>query len=647
MPEWGPLGSDVYRRTYSRRKPDGTSETWADTIARVVAGNLTLVPNEHHLPDEAERLPELLSNFAMVPGGRHLWVTGVPGRHYLSNCHRAGWGDDLATHFCFTFDALMQGGGVGGNASGSYLAALPTPAGPVELRVTADECHPDHEEFAHRLSPPSSAGAVSVPDSRQGWTAALKLVLDTAQAGGGRVDLDVSDVRPRGSTIHGFGGTASGPGPLVEMLHAVAEVLNANVGRPLTSMAAMDILHAIASCVVAGNVRRSARMTIKHWADEDILDFIRCKEDTSEHWSTNISVEVDDAFFEALDAGDPQACVVFDAVIDGMLTNGEPGFFNSSTASVGERGAVRCTNPCGELALEEFAPCVIGSLNLAVLGTDLGAAAEAARLMARFLVRATHGDIENPRQREVVDRNRRIGVGLFGFQEWAAAHGVRYSDIHTSKALAAKLAVIADHARTAASAYAAELDIPAPIKVTSIQPTGSTAQLSGHTQGIHPVYARYFRRRVRYAEGDPLVAEHAARGRHVEPCRYTANTSVVSMICRDRILDDFDEDLIEQADEIDADTMMATQAFVQRHFADNAVSFSVNVPEGMDRNELRAALLRWLPELKGTTVMVDGSRPQAPFERIDRETYDLLEAGGTAVVSQAMDECASGACPVR
>ena len=647
MPEWGPLGSDVYRRTYSRRKPDGTSETWADTVARVVAGNLALVPDEHHLPDEAERLTELLSTFAMVPGGRHLWVTGVPGRHYLSNCHRAGWGDDLATHFVFLFDELMKGGGVGGNYSDSYLAALPTPAGPVELRVTADERHPDHAEFAHRLSPPSSAGAVAVPDSRHGWTAALKLVLDTAQAGGGRVDLDVSDVRPRGSTIHGFGGTASGPGPLVEMLHAVAEVLNANVGRPLTSMAAMDICHAIASCVVAGNVRRSARMSIKHWADEDILDFIRCKEDTSEHWSTNISVEVDDAFFEALDAGDPQACVVFDAVIDGMLTNGEPGFFNSSTASVGERGDVRCTNPCGELALEEFEPCVIGSLNLAVLGTDLGAAAEAARLMARFLVRATHGDIENPRQREVVDRNRRIGVGLFGFQEWAAAHGVRYSDIHTSKALAAKLAVIADHARTAASAYAAELDIPAPIKVTSIQPTGSTAQLSGHTQGIHPVYARYFRRRVRYAEGDPLVAEHAARGRHVEPCRYTANTSVVSMICRDRILDDFDEDLIEQADEIDADTMMATQAFVQRHFADNAVSFSVNVPEGMDRNELRAALLRWLPELKGTTVMVDGSRPQAPFERIDRETYDLLEAGGTAVVSQAMDECASGACPVR
>ena len=75
MPNFGPLGSDVYRRTYSRRKPNGTPETWDDTVARVVTGNLALVPDEHHLTDEAERLTDLLSNFEMVPGGRHLWVT--------------------------------------------------------------------------------------------------------------------------------------------------------------------------------------------------------------------------------------------------------------------------------------------------------------------------------------------------------------------------------------------------------------------------------------------------------------------------------------------------------------------------------------------------------------------------------------------
>ena len=168
--------------------------------------------------------------------------------------------------------------------------------------------------------------------------------------------------------------------------------------------------------------------------------------------------------------------------------------------------------------------------------------------------------------------------------------------------------------------------------------------MSGHTAGIHPIYARHFIRRIRYADNDPLLADHIAKGRHVEPCAYTDNTSVVSIPTRDRMLDDYDEDLIEQVDEIDVETMLATQAYVQKHYADNAVSFTINVPEGYDRRDLAKALLRWLPELKGTTVMVDGSRPQAPFERITRQTYEMAAA---PAVGQAMDECSTGACPVR
>ena len=645
MTNWGPLGQAVFERTYSRRKPDGTSESWEDTVNRVVHGNLALVDPVHHLDDEAGRLIELITNFAMLPGGRHLWVSGVPGRQFFYNCHRAGWGDHLSDHYAFMFSELMKGGGVGANYSASYLARLPAPAGPVELNVTASVSHDNWDEVAPLLSSPTAgAVVVKVDDSREGWVDALRLILDTTESGGGEVALDVSDIRPRGSVINGFGGTASGPGPLVELLLGVTTIINECVGRPLTSLDAMDIDHAIAKCVVAGNVRRSARMSIKHWLDPDILDFVGCKTDTGAHWSTNISVEIDDEFFWAHAAGIPQAKVVFDAVVDGMLTNGEPGFFNSSAASVGEPGDVRSTNPCGEIALEPFEPCLIGSLNLAVLGTDLAAASEAARLLTRFLIRATFAPIEDDRQREVVERNRRIGVGLLGFQEWAAAHGCRYSDIHNSVTLGVKLDVLYDAARMTAESYAHELDIPVPIKVTSIQPTGSTSQLSGHTAGIHPLYARHFIRRIRYADNDPLLADHIAKGRHVEPCTYTANTAVVSIPTRDRMLDDYDEDLIESVDEIDVDTLLATQAFVQDHFADNAVSFTVNIPEGYDRQELARALIRWLHRLKGTTVMVDGTRPQAPFERITRQTYEMAAA---PAVGQAMDECSTGACPIR
>ena len=53
-----PLGKTVYERTYSRRKPDGSQEEWADTVARVVHGNCSLVPEEFIEPGERERLTD-------------------------------------------------------------------------------------------------------------------------------------------------------------------------------------------------------------------------------------------------------------------------------------------------------------------------------------------------------------------------------------------------------------------------------------------------------------------------------------------------------------------------------------------------------------------------------------------------------------
>ena len=643
MTQWGPIGQDVFDRTYSRRKPDGSRETWADTVSRVVNGNLALVPSDHHEPDEAERLTELMLSFRAISAGRHLWVGGVPGRQYTFNCHRAGFTDDLATHFCWTFARLMEGGGVGANLSNSYLARLPVP-GPVELRVSAVHSHPDRAEFAPRLVSFPGEAVVRLPDTREGWVQGLQLILDTAEAGGGLVELDVSDIRPRGSLIKGFGGVASGPGPLVEMYHRVTETLNACAGRRLTTIDVMDITHEIASCVVSGNVRRSARWVGKVWSDPDVLDTLQAKGDTGAHWTTNVSLEINDDFFTALDAGDPQATVCWEAVIDGMLTTGEPGLFNSSAASVGERGDVRATNPCGEIALEEWEPCCLGHIGLGLIGTDLSLATEAARLMTRFLVRATFADIEDPRQRDIVDANRRIGLGFFDLQAYAAAHGIRYSEIHTSKVLATKLEVIADAARTAARSYSDELGIPHPIKTTTVAPTGTIAKLPGATEGAHPIYSRYFVRRMRYADNDPLLERHVAAGRHIEPCQYAAGTSVVSIVTRDSLLDRFPADLIEQADEISPAVMLATQAFIQKHWSDNATSFTVNVPPDTSRTELSAALRKWAPILKGTTVMADGARPQAPYERIDAETYAQATS---ATVGQAIDECATGACPVK
>ena len=102
--------------------------------------------------------------------------------------------------------------------------------------------------------------------------------------------------------------------------------------------------------------------------------------------------------------------------------------------------------------------------------------------------------------------------------------------------------------------------------------------------------------------------------------------------------------MIEQVDEIDLGDMLATQAFVQANWANNAVSFTVNIDPGANRIYLSEAIRHFLPRLKGTTVFPDLSRPQSPYERITKEVFEM---SSNAEASQAMDDCSTGACPVR
>jgi ribonucleoside-triphosphate reductase len=641
----GPIGQEVFDRTYSRRKPDGTKETWSETVARVVAGNTALVDEAFIEEGERERLTELILSFGLLPAGRHLWVGGVEGRQFSFNCHRTAYGESLRDHLGFMMNVLMTGGGSGSSVSDSAIKELPVPAGQVELYFVATG-HKDHAEFASQLVPFPAGTVFRVPDSREGWVESLCQLTDLFEAGGGTITFDVTDVRPRGSLIEGFGGTASGPCPLIQLLTQAAQLLNQRIGQKLTSLDVMKLQHYVGACVISGNVRRSALMTTKSWNDrEDIFAFINCKKDSGDHWTTNISVEIDQEFIDATcSTEDPHAMKVYDAVVNGMMENGEPGFFNLALAAEGERDDNLVPNPCGEIALAEWEPCCLGHINLHYFDADLAAAAEAARLMARFLVRATFAQAADPRQRAVVDMNRKIGVGILGYQEWGAAHGLRYSEIYKNEYMGAKLDVLYSAVKIAADSYSDELGIPRSIKTTCVAPTGTVSALAGVTSGIHPIYARHFIRRIRYADNDPLLEEHRAKGRHIEPDMYSENTQVVSIPCQDPIIEHYDSDLIEQADELSPNDMFRTQAFVQKHWADNAVSFTVNIPEGVTTSEVHTALLASLENLKGTTVFPDVSRPQAPYERISIPEFYAMKGAETG---QAMDECSTGACPVR
>jgi ribonucleoside-triphosphate reductase len=653
---WGPIGEDVYRRTYSRQREDGTYETWPDTVARVVTGSTGV---GHVNSDEASRLTELITSFKMLPAGRHLWITGT-GLPYTRNCFRAPWSERLADHFEFMADQLLTGGGVGANYSQEYIRQAPQ-IRHFDLFIACDEQHPDYEAVREAAGTyfldswyvaDQDIKMVKVEDKREGWASGWGALFDAATSPQQYVALDLSDVRQAGAVIKTFGGMASGPAPFVKSLVAVTEVLNTAVGRWLTSVEAMLCDHHIAAAVVAGGARRSARMSIVHWTDPQIMEFIACKADHMHHWTTNISVEIDNEFISELNRGNVHAERVFRAVVEGMWANGEPGFTNTEAAAVGEKGDVRSSNPCGEIFLEEGESCNIGSVDLAAYGTDDEGAVEAFRLMARFLVRAT---LVRPYQEitaEVEHRNRRIGVGFLGLQGWAAAHGVKYSDIPRTPFLAAKLSWFREAIRREADAYCDELGIARCIKVTAIAPNGTISQLRGTQPGLHAILARHAWRRVRYTYGDPRISEAMDRGLLVEPCIYADNTAVIRYPLRDVILDQYPENLIQQTSDVSLDDQLNVLAWVTRFFCSgtdgNAVSFTAN----LDREELGSVdvaaeiIKKWLPHTKGLTVFPSESRPQSPYEIITKEEYEAAALGQNYTGSVEM-ECASGACPVK
>jgi hypothetical protein len=222
---------------------------------------------------------ERMWEFKWLPPGRGLWMMGTDyiervGSAALNNCgftSTVGISIDFADPFCWLMDMLMLGVGVGFDTKGAGLVKVQEPR-------QGDDTH-------------------VVEDSREGWVNLIRRVI-TAYSGRGSLpgEIDYSLVRLAGEPIKGFGGTASGPEPLDELVHSIEETLDELIGESITSVAIVDICNFIGKCVVAGNVRRSAEIAFGDPSDIDFLDLkneaVWDKESVIEEyrWASNNSI---------------------------------------------------------------------------------------------------------------------------------------------------------------------------------------------------------------------------------------------------------------------------------------------------------------------------------------------------------------------
>ncbi len=113
---------------------------------------------------------------------------------------------------------------------------------------------------------------IYVGDSRQGWVKSYQTLLELSSdeqfPGAVQVFIDLSDIRPAGEALKGFGGVAN-PIKLPELYHRCAAILNKAIGRQLNSVECCLLIDEAAVTIVAGNIRRSAGM--REFASDDEL----------------------------------------------------------------------------------------------------------------------------------------------------------------------------------------------------------------------------------------------------------------------------------------------------------------------------------------------------------------------------------------
>ncbi len=242
-PEFGfnGLGYIVYKRTYARYlESEGRKEEWFETVARCVNGMQEV--SGDYSKKELEDLYDKMFNMKVLPPGRGLWQLGTDtvrnvGANSLINCFFVPVRNIDA--FTFVLDNMMLGGGCGFSVKKEDVYELPR----VKKGVNIEHIRSNDSDFI-------------VPDSREGWVKAFEKMLKSFFYTGESYTYSTILVRPYGTPIKKFGGTASGPEPLIRGIRDASNILKKREGKKLRPIDALDIMNIIGSIVVAGNVRR-------------------------------------------------------------------------------------------------------------------------------------------------------------------------------------------------------------------------------------------------------------------------------------------------------------------------------------------------------------------------------------------------------
>lgn len=648
---YGGLSAFTYYRTYSRKKPNGSLETWSECVIRVIEGMFSIlkthaITSEHSWNEKrahklAEEAAERLFQFKWTPPGRGLWMMGTPfvyekGGAALNNCGFVSTENidaEMSKPFAFLMDMSMVGVGVGFDTKGAGKIAAYVPEGDPEV--------------------------ITVEDSREGWVELISCLIDSyLEEGSSPVVPDVSLVRAYGEPIVGFGGVASGPEPLVQGFNGIKDILEKRAlseNPLLTSVDITDIMNIIGKIVVAGNVRRTAEIAFGEPEDEEFANMknwekfgvetgsvappelaLVNEQDYTEYnndWGARAKIarkyqDEDWAYkfggwrWASNNSIFAKLGMDYTEVAKKVATNGEPGFaWLDNMQAFGRMKdpadfkdhRVRGGNPCLEQSLEPYELCCLVETYPAKHDDywDFQRTLKFAYLYAKTVTLVpTHWRETN----DVIKRNRRIGTSQSGIQEAILKFGRRrYLNEFCDQAY--------NYVNYLDKKYSEWLGIPLSIKKTSVKPSGTVSLVVGSLPGIHYAESESYYRLVRVANTSNLLPILRAANYRIESAiTDPLKTSVVyfPVLHQKGTVSNKDISIWEQ---------FANAVDLQHYWADNQVSITITFQKH-EQDQIARALSCFDTRLKGVSLLPlsDHGYAQAPYTSAPREEIEAYEA---------------------
>ena len=244
-----PYQEFIYKRSYSRWiEAEKRREDWGETVERYKNFFLKRIPEEKK--GEFSKICNSILNLEIMPSMRTLWSAGKAlevDNIAAYNC--AYLPIDSTKSFAEMMYILLCGTGVGFSVESQYVNELPT----IPQNLKEEE------------------QSIVFADSKLGWAKGFYIFLKGLYSGK-IYKCDFSKIRPAGARLKTFGGKASGPQPIQQLLEYIKRIFISKKGNKLSTLDCHDICCYIANVVVSGGVRRSASISLSDLYDDRLRD---------------------------------------------------------------------------------------------------------------------------------------------------------------------------------------------------------------------------------------------------------------------------------------------------------------------------------------------------------------------------------------